>query len=122
LTYVDANLCGTYGDLPANNGTLVSCNYCSSDWQYDYTACTDWRTVKFPTTDLNQGTCCNVTGLENDCSVPANTTQSCAGIHSSSDVPSVVIDFISEFGIQLIALVGVIALVGIFFWVRGRFK
>jgi hypothetical protein len=42
--------------------------------------------------------------------------------HGMSDITGLVIDFGVEFGIQLIALVGVIALVGMLFWVQGRFK
>lgn len=42
--------------------------------------------------------------------------------HSISDVTGLVIDFGVEFGLQAIALAGLIALVGIAVWVRGRLR
>ena len=38
--------------------------------------------------------------------------------HDSGDLASVVIDFIVEYGIQLLAFAGLIALIGLFIWVR----
>ena len=30
--YLDANECGTFGELPSDNNTYVSCDYCQPDW------------------------------------------------------------------------------------------
>lgn len=38
--------------------------------------------------------------------------------HDSSDLASIVIDFIVEYGIQLLAFAGLIALIMLFVWVR----
>lgn len=40
--------------------------------------------------------------------------------HSSSDVPSIVIDFLVEYGIQIVAFAGLIALITLFVWVRNQ--
>lgn len=81
-TYTDANSCGTYGDLPVDNGTYVFCNYCSADLNqtafsdcYFYDVNTTVR--NFTWVDLNYGSCCVVTGLATDCIVnfsPYNVT------------------------------------------------
>lgn len=42
--------------------------------------------------------------------------------HSSSDLAGIVIDFIVEFGVQILAFAGLIALVFIFVWVRKSMK
>jgi hypothetical protein len=42
--------------------------------------------------------------------------------HTSNDLASVVIDFIVEFGIQIIAFVGLIALVALYLWFRSATK
>jgi len=42
--------------------------------------------------------------------------------HTSSDLSAVVIDFIVEFGIQILAFVGLIALVGLYVWFRSSTK
>ena len=42
--------------------------------------------------------------------------------HSSSELSAVVIDFIVEYAIQIIAFVGLIALVGLYIWFRKALK
>lgn len=42
--------------------------------------------------------------------------------HSSSDLASVVIDFIVEYGIQLLAFAGLIALITLYVWARKNVK
>lgn len=82
-TYSDTNTCGTYDDLPAQNGTEQVCNYCSEDLVKNTGDCQygDMQYVNY--TDSNYSTCCAVTGLSSDCSVdalyPYNSTvsQSC---------------------------------------------
>ena len=40
--------------------------------------------------------------------------------HSASDMPGVVIDFLVEYGIQLLAFAGLIALVTLFVWAKKQ--
>ena len=42
--------------------------------------------------------------------------------HTSSDLSAIVIDFIVEYAVQLIAFVGLIALVGLYVWFRKALK
>jgi len=42
--------------------------------------------------------------------------------HTSAQIPSIVIDFMVEFGVQIIAFVGLIALVGLYVWFRSSTK
>ena len=42
--------------------------------------------------------------------------------HSSSDLPSVVIDFLVEYGVQLLAFAGLIALITLAVWVKGQMR
>lgn len=41
--------------------------------------------------------------------------------HTSSDIPSVVIDFLVEYGVQIVAFAGLIALITLAVWVKGNF-
>jgi hypothetical protein len=43
-------------------------------------------------------------------------------VHDSSDLPSVVIDFIVEYGVQLLAFAGLIALVTLFLWAKRSIR
>jgi hypothetical protein len=40
--------------------------------------------------------------------------------HDSSDIPSVVIDFLVEYGVQLLAFAGLIALIMLFVWAKKQ--
>jgi len=40
--------------------------------------------------------------------------------HSASDIPGIVIDFLVEYGVQLLAFAGLIALVTLFVWARNQ--
>jgi len=42
--------------------------------------------------------------------------------HASSDLPSVVIDFIVEYGVQILSFAGLIALVTLFVWAKNSMK
>lgn len=42
--------------------------------------------------------------------------------HSSSDIPAVVIDFLVEFGVQILAFAGLIALILLFVWAKSHMK
>ena len=113
LTWVDANNCDTFDNLPAGNNSVSSCNYCSASWSSATTECQDnFRKITYATTLDNNASCCNVTGFAEDCDRPANTTQTCAGLHSAGDVASVGIDGLVEVGISLINYVPVIVVVG----------
>lgn len=41
-------------------------------------------------------------------------------VHSSSDVPSIVIDFLVEYGIQIVAFAGLIALISLGVWMKNQ--
>jgi len=114
LYYEDANACGTFDDLPLDNSTVESCNYCTSTYvetSLDCVAGDSERDITYGYTN----TCCADTGLLSDCNKPADTTESCIGIHTSSDVPNVVIDFGVEYGREMIGLAGLFVLAGLFF-------
>lgn len=72
-TYYDENNCGTYDNLPADNGTYVYCNYCSEDLEKVYTTACTWNgtngTINYTWTDNNYYTCCAITNLTSDCSI-----------------------------------------------------
>jgi hypothetical protein len=42
--------------------------------------------------------------------------------HSSNDIASVVIDFIVEYGVQILAFAGLIALVTLFVWAKNSMR
>lgn len=42
--------------------------------------------------------------------------------HTSSDLAGVVIDFIVEYGVQILAFAGLIALVTLFVWAKNSMK
>ena len=42
--------------------------------------------------------------------------------HDSNDLASIVIDFIVEYGVQLLAFAGLIALVTLFIWARNSMR
>jgi len=42
--------------------------------------------------------------------------------HTSSDIPSIVIDFLVEYGVQILAFAGLIALVTLFVWAKNSAK
>lgn len=114
LLYNDTNACGTFNHVPVDNGTISSCNYCSPTWNVTYGECVAGsQTADYDYTN----TCCSDTGLASDCTIPANTTQSCIGIHNVNDISGLVIDFGVEFGIQMIALVGLVVVIGLGTWV-----
>lgn len=81
-TYTDQNACGTNTTLPGDNGTEVSCNYCSQDLEQILGICTASQTQSVSWIDNNYTTCCQVTSIASDCGIdftPFNetTSQSC---------------------------------------------
>ena len=43
-----------------------------------------------------------------------------AETYQASDIPDIVIDFIGTYAVQLIAFAGLIALLGLFIWVKRK--
>lgn len=72
-TYIDNNSCGTYDDLPVDNGTYIYCNYCSEDIVSAYSGDCFWNAtdgrINITYSDNNQATCCDLTGIVSDCSI-----------------------------------------------------
>ena len=81
--YNDTNGCGSYFDLPADNGTNSSCNYCNESLEQQLTECIN-GTQNVSYVDNNFVMCCFVTNITSDCSVlytpPYNETnqQNCS--------------------------------------------
>lgn len=99
LYYLDNKSCGTFDDLPGDNGTVTSCNYCTLIEHPEETACMPSRTrITYYVYD-NFGTCCNVTGLSSDCTLTSNSSSACAGVYSSGDLTGITVDTIAEGGI-----------------------
>ncbi|MBI2143197.1 hypothetical protein HYU20_02545 [Candidatus Woesearchaeota archaeon] len=73
--YTDANSCGSTEDLPADNGTAESCDYCTPKWTNLNSSCRNDDTTEVNYIYTN--TCCQETGLASDCAIPANTTSTC---------------------------------------------
>lgn len=99
ITYTDANACGTYNGVPVNNGTEDYCNYCSEDLVQTLGNCLSNSTQSVSYTDNNYYTCCDVTGLDNDCSIlnlyPYNetTSQFCQFFSNDMGVPQCSAEF-----------------------------
>ncbi len=73
--YIDTNSCGSAEDLPADNGTAESCDYCTPQWANENSSCRNDDTIVVIYTYSN--TCCQETGLASDCAIPPNTTAQC---------------------------------------------
>lgn len=73
LIYDDINSCGTYDDLPIDNGTYTSCNYCSEDLEKLYiSTCkliNGTGQTEYEWHDNNYLSCCILTTLASDCSI-----------------------------------------------------
>jgi hypothetical protein len=117
LYYLDANLCGTYDDLPIDNGTVSVCNFCTLSYTENSPACVSGQSTRSITYSYdNYAECCGLTGLPADCDLPANTTESCIGVHQSEDIAGVVIDFVVEYGLMIVNFAGLIAILSLFIW------
>jgi hypothetical protein len=115
MYYIDENDCGTTYDLPVNNGTVVSCNYCTVEYSSNLTECYSNEQTRYYYL-INNATCCALTNITDDCTVPVNETViGCSGfgLHQAGDIPSVVIDAVSEYGIAMIELAGLIATISL---------
>jgi len=93
--YYDSNNCGTFNNLPADNGTSISCDYCTPNWY-----CSVFDNVcensPYPTwlyclqaNDTHSPTCCQQTGLGSDCNSSLTTlSKPCGNISQYLNVPS----------------------------------
>lgn len=79
--YTDLNSCGLYDELPIDNGTYFSCNYCSETLNYLEGSCYLYNGTWIKDrlySDSNYYSCCAITGIYSDCSIdffPYNETQ-----------------------------------------------
>jgi hypothetical protein len=115
LYYLDSSICGTYDDLPIDNSTISACNYCSIAYHSVISSCINSSKTTSYVYD-NYGSCCALTGIPADCNLPANTTEACSpiGIHQSSDITGLVIDFSVESGMTWLGFAGLMAITGLF--------
>ncbi|MBI2662183.1 hypothetical protein HYX11_01865 [Candidatus Woesearchaeota archaeon] len=74
-SYVDNNYCGTANNLPLDNNTRVSCDYCTPFWQEINGSC--WPGNTFTSRFNDTHNCYVLTGLELDSNQPADTIYSC---------------------------------------------
>ncbi len=110
--YLDGNNCGTFSYLPADNGTIESCDYCSPTWKctsYD-NSCSDLITSPdviycLSVEATNYATCCNVTGLPSDCDYTGDYSEYdkiCGDIEVVLSVPTYpFVDFNVSFPMKL---------------------
>lgn len=110
LLYNDTNGCPNPVGVPADNGTVSSCNYCTLTYHTNDTVCIDYLVTTYPVYD-NFETCCNVTSIPEDCNLPANTTITCVGLHESGDVSGITIDGLVEIGRNFVDYAPVIVIV-----------
>jgi len=112
ILYTDNNDCGTSDDLPANNGTCVSCDYCCPCWycaEYNESCGIGGGQSEFITcsnvSSLNHGICCNITGLPSDCNYTGNYTEFnklCGNIEVVLVLPSYpYVDYNTSYSMQL---------------------
>lgn len=112
LTYYDANACGTFVDLPLDNGTSIYCDYCQPEYHEEQTGCLGFVIQHYNVMD-NQEVCCALTGLSEDCDLPMNYTTPCNEFnqqHESSDIGGLIIDFLVEYWLYLILFAGLLIL------------
>ena len=73
--YADANSCNTTYNLPADNSTFASCDFCTPNWQNYNTTCSTGNLTEYW---LDSSTCYQQTILPSDLlGQPANQTLSC---------------------------------------------
>jgi hypothetical protein len=86
ITYTDINNCNSTKEeetnvieviveIPEDNNTYTSCDYCSPLWETVYGECfiNETRTVSYSYTN----NCCADTGFESDCTIPSNKIEFC---------------------------------------------
>jgi hypothetical protein len=122
LIYTDDNNCGTFGDLPIDNGTISACNYCTLQYHvensYNSTCIGQGDSYDVLYFLDNYGTCCNLTGKFEDCEdFPTSLFGVDCGLgyqvgqYEADDIPAVTIDFATGLGIFLISMISIIGIV-----------
>ena len=79
--YADKNSCNTTNNLPKDNGTIESCDYCIPEWYEINTTCKQNDKIIGRYNDSNN--CYARTNLESDNNLPANNSYACDYIVSS---------------------------------------
>lgn len=80
ISYTDQNACGTTLNLPVDNNTYSSCNYCTQDIEQVTSSCYQINSSLYQNVsyiDNNYYSCCVITSLPSDCgilSAPYNQT------------------------------------------------
>ncbi len=75
VIYVDNNSCGTFNDLPADNGTTQSCDFCTSTFEcslFDDSCGSGVSTLNCLNTQTQNNSCCLATNLSSDCFFAGN--------------------------------------------------
>ena len=75
IEYFDANSCGTFDDLPADNGTIEFCDFCSEPFQcslFDDSCGAGASTLNCLATETQNPSCCATTNLTSDCFFQGN--------------------------------------------------
>ena len=75
IEYFDANTCGTFDDLPADNGTIQFCDFCSQSFQctvFDNSCGSGIPLLNCLNTEPLNQTCCDTTNLTSDCFFTGN--------------------------------------------------
>jgi hypothetical protein len=125
---LDINECGVPYEGNYSEYTPLSCDFCTPTWTCTgYEACVD-PMAEAVCNEVEDGNTCGeeYSGDYSEfdaqsCVYPPSTPQnnSLTGYvpaHSSSDVGGLVVDFSVEFGMQMVALAGLVALVGLGVW------
>lgn len=112
-TYTDLNSCGTFDDLPVDNGTHVygDCDYCTPDWSCHKCS---WHNFCLLLYDSNE--CFFDTGLESDGYTidDLNDYDSECGYHpqyNSEDLPPMAFDFLGAYTVMIISFMSLIVLI-----------
>jgi len=123
LYYTDSASCGTTFETPVDNGTISTCNYCTASYHFENATCIDFKLTQAVVYD-NYDTCCNVTGIAEDCAFPSDnvSTVSCVGIHETSDITGLVIDTGVEIGRNYIYFVPLIVLIILGIYILTKVK
>ncbi len=75
IEYFDSNSCGTFDDLPANNGTILFCDFCFEPFQcslFDDSCGGGASTLNCLATETQNPSCCATTNLTSDCFFQGN--------------------------------------------------
>jgi hypothetical protein len=124
-TYYDNASCGTFDDLPIDNGSISAaypCNYCLEDISGPFTSYSicigDQRNATSYFIDNHYASCCLLTSLPTDCSIDLNVSLQnstalvpCIGVYSTDDVTASVVDIMGTAGTSLKDWTGLLIMV-----------